>query len=521
MIKISAFLIGLLTLGTAVMTSQTSAAEFSKATYVGKPEACPRGTHFSPRKDGQCWSCPAGMVRTLAPITSKKACKRKKQTFYGRATRHATNIKHKDGCPRGQFWRNKGGKGFKGACYSCPRGYAPTLWSATGRKACKKTIGTAHARARFVQEWGCPKGAHFSPRRGGQCWSCPAGSFRTVNKVTGAKACSSNLAGILSPDTSGLCKLVLGAVKGGTDGAQKVKEKLDKITQPLTRPVQAAMQKFVPSIKSPRQLNELGNKLATAFRPFGPVQDELKRIGELGLRNPGRFSRIVLNPALMCGGDKRKIIRALRAAGLNPDFKARRASLMDGLFIRSAHAKTTGRERERVFYGIFVSSGFKNLGAPFGYMLGVWVITDMDEHLGVYFSFPGIYQSRIPGADITTGVMIFPRSTSDNFEKINQLGIGLSFGRAQNAKNPFTFLEKLAKGWPDGLNVDFSFDPEFFVHPRRNPPGMGVSWGVGQDWSGDADLGKSPKRMAKPARPTTTKTTGVVVSVDYTARLGG
>jgi hypothetical protein len=48
---------------------------FSKATKIGPP--CGAGNLWDPRNGGECWSCPNGFVRTVAPVTSDLACEYK------------------------------------------------------------------------------------------------------------------------------------------------------------------------------------------------------------------------------------------------------------------------------------------------------------------------------------------------------------------------------------------------------------------------------------------------------------
>jgi hypothetical protein len=47
---------------------------------------------------------------------------------------------------------------------------------------------TYHAKAGMFE--GCPDGQFWDPRRGGECWSCPADTNRTVYAVNGNKACT-------------------------------------------------------------------------------------------------------------------------------------------------------------------------------------------------------------------------------------------------------------------------------------------------------------------------------------------
>jgi hypothetical protein len=322
-----------------------------------------------------------------------------------------------------------------------------------------------------------------------------------VNSINSRKACTRQLGAILSVDGAGLCKTVLGAVRAGASGAQKLNAKFRELTAPVRKPIEAVMRKVLPPINSPRALNDLLNKAAVAMRPYKSVQDEVRRVGTLALRNPARFGNIVLNPRLMCEGSNKEIIQALVRAGLNPNFKARRAGLMDGMLIKSAHAAT-----KRTFHAVFISSGTRKPGKPVGLGLGVTILTDLKEHVGIYYSFPSLFVSRFSGYEFTAGYMIFPWTTAAEFEKINNLGVEISVGRGQTAKAPGTLLEKGMNRWPSGLGINFSFDPAFVKDPGNNIPGIGASWAWGDD-----PATVKPGATAKSLSPS--------ASVDYTFRL--
>lgn len=477
-----------------------SAADFAKATYRGKPAKCPKGTHFSLRHGGECWACPSGTHRTVLPIAGAKACERRAYSTWRPAKKRRRNNRVGQGCPKGQFWSVKGGKGVLGACYSCPRGYHKSIHGATSKKACRQGHEAVFTRAKFVTKHGCPAGSFHHLGKGAGCYSCPRGWHRTVNSIRSRKACTRQLAAILSVDGAGLCKTVLGAVRAGATGAQKLNAKYQSLTAPLRKPIEAVMHKVVPPITSPKALNKLFNKAAVAMRPYKSVQDEVLRVGKLALRHPGRFGNIVLNPRLMCEGSKREIIRALVKAGLNPHFKARRAGLMDGLLVKSAHAETN-----RTFHAIFISSGTRKPGKV-GFGIGVSLITDLRDHVGLYYSLPTFFYSRFPGYEFTAGYMIFPWTNAGAFEQINNLGVEISIGRGQRAKAPGTLLEKVMNRWPGDLGINFSFDPDFVRHPKRNIPGIGVSWGWG-DGAGEPKAGAKAKSLSPSA------------SVDYSFRL--
>ncbi|MCA9551378.1 MAG: hypothetical protein KC933_15185 [Myxococcales bacterium] len=104
--------------------------EFKRATSHGKAQnvGCPQGSFFDPRKGGECWSCPAGFGRTLAPVTAGNACS---QGLFGK-TIAATFVRTVWGCGGGQFFDPTDG----GSCWSCPQYHNRSIHSVKGDLAC-------------------------------------------------------------------------------------------------------------------------------------------------------------------------------------------------------------------------------------------------------------------------------------------------------------------------------------------------------------------------------------------------
>ncbi|MGD9852258.1 MAG: hypothetical protein AB7T38_13435 [Nitrospirales bacterium] len=163
---------------------------WKRAKYMGS-YWCPKGSFFDPRKGGECWSCPAGTKRSLHGVTSAKACFAKGKTSYKKAVKKRNNSRIGQGCPKGQFWDVKGGRGLLGACYSCSKGYRRTAKAVTSSKSCQKGPKTFE-KATFQRKKACKAewpGSFFDPRKGGQCWLCGSGYSRNLNPVTSAHAC--------------------------------------------------------------------------------------------------------------------------------------------------------------------------------------------------------------------------------------------------------------------------------------------------------------------------------------------
>ena len=149
---------------------QTAAAKFEGA------KTCPSGTFLDKRNGGECWSCPSGYGRTTAAVDKYNAC--------GRIGKTAVSAVFKArACPEGAFTDPRNG----GECWSCPDGFARTGNAVTSGKACKKVLDFKPAIKAAALT--CEKGQVFDFVDGGTCWSCPAGTTRTLKSVKTAKAC--------------------------------------------------------------------------------------------------------------------------------------------------------------------------------------------------------------------------------------------------------------------------------------------------------------------------------------------
>ena len=524
---------------TALATAWPAEASFSAAKRRGKAGFCSKfgpktikktkyGRAFLHAWDKTCWSCPAGFKRTVNPnVRAKNACQKAGRIGFARAKKHR-KVKFLGKCPRGQFLHV-----LNQTCYSCPKGYRRSPDPRVGgKKACVKRTKDRWARGRYRGKPSrfCAKGSFFDPRKGGECWSCPKGWHRTINPVTSGKACSKNLLGVLSVDT-GLCRNVVGALRKGAKGVDELRSKVDAVIKPIVRPVGRAMKKLMPRINSPKEVDRFLRDLARSMKPFSPVVDEVTRVGRIMDASPGRFSKILLNPSLICSGDKRRINQALRRAGLNPDFQARQAGLFDGLLIPNAYAAggTT-------FHVVSVSASTIAPKIHSGTSLTLSIVTNFGRYFGIFLSSPATVVGAVPGSDVSMGYMLFPKASWDEFTGINQLGIEVGFSAGDAVKQLMDklgnrkLLQAVLKG---ALNAGYavSFDPGFIDKPAENVPGFGVQgpirWSVkkskvnpnnqngddggGVDGGSDGARGRNGNRLGRVVELT--------VSVDYTHQL--
>lgn len=143
---------------------------------------CPEGTFMDLGKGG-CWTCPPNYDRTAAAIDHPQACgKRIKSDIGPYASAQFLNSGH--ACPGGFFDPIRGGE-----CWQCPAGYIRGTDSVEGKEACVKFATPVTRKAVYVRNAACKDGAFFDPREGGECWTCPPGTIRSLAAVTADNAC--------------------------------------------------------------------------------------------------------------------------------------------------------------------------------------------------------------------------------------------------------------------------------------------------------------------------------------------
>ena len=528
---VSLFLLG-------VTIPNPATADFSKAKFQGKP-FCPKGAFYDPRKGGECWSCPSGTHRTvLHPVNGDKACEKRassswskaayrgkakrskpKGAFYDprkggewwkcpskRPRRTAYAVTHKRACatkrilgekfaratflgkvrmpkPKGAFYDPRKG----GEYWSCPAAYKRTAFPVTAKNACRKGRPATLTKANYKGTFGCAKGTFFDPRKGGQCWSCPVSyKHRTVNPVTSSRACASNFGQVFAADSSGMCRKVVAAIRDGSRGAEKFQKEFEKFTAQVTKPLKKTMSKVVPDINSPKALQKVIRQINATTERYQPVLQELVRVANLVQRQPNRLSDVLLNPNLVCSGNPGKINDALHKAGLNRNLNIKKASLLDGFLISSAHAKS--KTTRRVFHVISVGSDVVT-SQLVGPTLSLSVVTDFHQNFHLYFSL-GVVVATAAGYDLSVGYMIFPHTSITEFASFNQLGLELGFSSIKKyedfaAKKKFKCLIDRIDGlgrrfkncaWPKDVGVAISFDPPVFKDFVGNVPGIGLTW---------------------------------------------
>ena len=149
---------------------------------------CPAGSFFDLGK-WQCFTCPAGFHRGTADVETARACVKHEASTAANQVFVAASFKGPV-CDAGSFHDPIRG----GECWSCPAGSERTLAHVESSKACIDhgyAKSKRHSRATGLLKTDCPDG-QFWDGVDGHCYSCPKNYKRTAAHVHSAKACKAS-----------------------------------------------------------------------------------------------------------------------------------------------------------------------------------------------------------------------------------------------------------------------------------------------------------------------------------------
>jgi hypothetical protein len=152
---------------------------------------------------GSCWSCPNGYERSVFSVDDNlnRACRLPGKMGYAAPTQAWKGTSDLAACqshvqrygPSGMgevFY--DGWTGYAG-CWVCPAGYKRStnaIYEKNGAMACYQNSPEAWSKATMLGKAQCKAGEIEDPRNGGECWSCPAGTTRSVYPVHEGRGCS-------------------------------------------------------------------------------------------------------------------------------------------------------------------------------------------------------------------------------------------------------------------------------------------------------------------------------------------
>ncbi len=437
-------------------------------TYAG--QGCPGSQIWDLKRNddkgllGACWSCKSGFERTGHSIAGNKACVNKYSEKWDKANKHG-----KATCSAGQDFDPRNG----GECWKCDTGAVRNANAVTDAKSCTGVIEAKYKRADFKNKFAilapCPTGQFFDPRNGGECWSCPAPSFRSVAAVTDKKACTDKPLEFFATDAQGLCRSIIGGLNKGEKGLEEISKLIDPVMNTIRRPLDNAVATVSRQINSPAELDALLNQVASKIdKPVIEIMGELKATM---MRAGGALDDILLDANLMCGGDHTKIQNRIIALGLRPNIGTKSSSFTD-FFVKDAYAASNTVYSAYSVGGYFIHPQYK-----VGYSFGISFVTNFASGAGFIFNTGPLVTSDI-GAGLNFGVMIFPSTTLAAFRGEETAGgvyipsAGISVGGGEKLKKFYSNFGTIGKILPD--TIDLSIDPTF-----KTWPGIGVSKSVG------------------------------------------
>ena len=268
----------------------------------------------------------------------------------------------------------------------------------------------------------------------------------------------------------------------GVKAIDDLQKRVDKITAPLMSKAEAGMRAITSKMKTPSEVDKMAARLGKMAAPYQRQFNQLSSMSAQLRRNKRKIRNTLLNPSLMCNGNSRQVIAALKAAGARPK---RRASWFDGWFdgwfVATAHAAAP----KRTFYAFSVTNEGRTADKLIGATLGLTLVTDFRSNTRLFFSL-GPYSSTKPGFSGSFDFMIFPVTTINDFDKIQQLGLAFGFSAGDTVRKWMKTwpkkLQTVVSGLPGGLNI--SLDPGF-----SQIPGFGTTIISGSDEEGPGKIG--------------------------------
>lgn len=385
----------------------------SKATYKGKViKAKPKGAFFDPRKGGEWWKCPSNYPRRTAyAVTDKRACATKSLWPNEKLTKAQYLGKRTNRKPAGAFVDSRLDKLTKGAEYwSCPKGYDRNANAVTDKAACTVRLKYVCDSSKYIPVGSVGKEVCYKRN------DCGALNGRPCQIVERLPSCNKGLAEDFVAhecvtENVARCLFAVRAIRffeGESDSKSKKSAAAENKSQ----------SKKMPAFESkPSGASKLGSGNKAQINTSGEAFLKQHKQSALQLKTSVNLlsgKKKALNKAFtkdsFCSGTQAQRDRAFRKAipkKLSIKLK-KKAGLMDGLFIKSAHAA----EKERFFMSYDIVHA---AGAGIGYAVGLHYVEDENGNSGAYFSMGPEIVTNV-GADVSFGVSFYPKVKTDSFE---------------------------------------------------------------------------------------------------------
>ena len=150
---------------------------------------------------GSCWSCPNGYERSIYSVDDNRACHLPARSGYAGPRQVWKGVSNLAAC-QAHVQRNgpsgmgevfyDGWPGYAG-CWVCPAGYKRStnaIYEKNGAMACYQIVPEAWSKATMLGQARCKAGEIEDSHNGGECWSCRAGTTRSVYPIHEGRACT-------------------------------------------------------------------------------------------------------------------------------------------------------------------------------------------------------------------------------------------------------------------------------------------------------------------------------------------
>ena len=395
----------------------------SKATYRGKvTKAKPKGAFFDPRKGGEWWECPSSHPRRTAhAVTDKRACATK--NLLGEKLTGAKYLgKSTNPKPSGAFVDPRLDKLTRGPEYwSCPTGYDRNANAVTDKAACTVRLKYVCDSSKYIPVGSVGKEVCYKRN------DCGTLNGRPCQIVERLPSCNTGLAEDFVAhecvtENVARCLFAVRAIRffEGESGSKSKKAAAAE---------NKSQSKKMPAFESkPSAKSSLGSGDKAKINKSGEAFLKKHKVAALQVKasvNSLSGKKKALSKAFtkdsFCSGTQAQRDSAFRKEipeKLSIDLK-KKAGLMDGLFIKSAHAA----EKERFFMSYDIVHA---AGAGIGYSIGLHYVQDENGNSGAYFSMGPELVTNV-GADVSFGVSFYPKVKTDSFEGWGST-VGISAG---------------------------------------------------------------------------------------------
>jgi hypothetical protein len=281
--------------------------------------------------------------------------------------------------------------------------------------------------------------------------------------VTTEQACASDLTGIFGVDPGAICTGLLGAIDSGGKMAAETAALLNALVSPVLKPANDAMNAVSRQFRTPADFERLLSRMSAPLQADLRFRDELPDLAGRLVSARDRLLGLLLDPAVMCGGDIARVGRELGALDLWPRaWRAeRRPDPLVFNVLRPSFAPVkldAPAAQDPQPYVVYAFEGSVNTGYVFG---AVGTLSILFDGRGPVASLVSVGPSLSPPVPGTGGlgftVLFFPSAALSDFIAVNSLGVQLNVELGDLIVKTLMGDDALAKRQLDRFPTDVDF----------------------------------------------------------------